>query len=477
MNEATTTMEPTSIEPSDVPLERLESEICKLAAHISAATCRWLGMVAEFDRREGWAGWGCRSCAHWLNWRCGLAIRAGQEHVRVARSLEGLSHITAAFARGELSYSKVRALTRIATPESEEDLVTMAAHATAAHLEKLVRAYRRATRPDDLEEANSRHAERHLTWHWDDDGSLVVQGRLSPEDGALVIKALEAAADMRSAERMGGSPDSSGSKEGADGWGARNADALVAMAETLLAAGPTPQSGGDRYQVVVHADAETLGDDTPGVGGRCELDDGPTIAAETARRLICDASVVAMLESDGEPLNVGRKTRSIPPALRRALRSRDGGCRFPACTNRRFVDGHHVQHWAHGGETSLANLVELCRAHHRLVHEGGFGLERDADGGFTFRRPDGRFIPAAPPANVVCDGDEVVPRNRHLGLNINERTGVPAWGGERLDYGLALDNLLGRAGLLDCPGGHTTSSQQSHRCRAVPVILRGIVIR
>ena len=452
MNEATTTSELTSIEASDVPLERLESEICELAAHISAATCRWLGMVAEFDRREGWADWGCRSCAHWLNWRCGLAMRAGQEHVRVARSLENLPHIRAAFSRGELSYSKARALTRVATPESEEDLVDMAAHATAAHLEKLVRTYRRATRPDELDDVNARHAERHLTWHWDDDGSLVVQARLSPEDGALVVKALEAAADMRSAERMGGSAESPMPKEGADGWGARNADALVTMAETLLASGPTPQPGGERYQVVVHADADALGGDGDGDGERCELDDGPAIAVETALRLSCDASVVAMLEADGEPLNVGRKTRSIPPAIRRTLRSRDGGCRFPSCTNRRFVDGHHVRHWAQGGETSLANLLELCRAHHRLVHEGGFGLEGDADGGFTFRRPDGGRIPTAPSANVVCDGGEVVPRNCHLGLTIDLHTGVPAWGGETLDYGLALDNLLGRAGLLEYRG-------------------------
>jgi len=459
-------MEKTRIEPLAVPLERLESEICELAAHISAATCRWLGMVAEFDRRQGWAEWGCRSCAHWLNWRCGLAMRAGREHVRVARSLEDLPRIRAAFARGELSYSKARALTRIATPESEEDLVTVAAHATAAHLEKLARAYRRATRPDDLGEVNSRHAERHLSWHWDDDGSLVVEGRLSPEDGALVVKALEAAVDVRSAERKGGSAEPSMPKggpaepplpeEGADGWGARNADALVTMAETLLASGLTPQPGGERYQVVVHADAETLaghGDGEDSDDGRCEMDDGPAIAAETARRLSCDASLVVMIEADGEPLNVGRKTRTIPPAIRRALRSRDGGCRFPSCTNRRFVDGHHVRHWAEGGETSLANLLELCRAHHRLVHEGGFAIEPGADGGFGFRRPDDEPIPASPPASTVVGSEQVVPRNRGLGLTIDHRTGVPAWGGEHLDYGLALDNLLGRAGLLDHPFG------------------------
>ncbi len=335
-----------------------------------------------------------------------------------------------------------------------------------------MRTYRRATRPDDLGEVNARHAERHLTCHWDEDGSLVVQGRLSPEDGALVIKALEAAADMRSGERKGGSAEPSmpkgGSAEpskprdGADGWGARNAGALVTMAETLLATGPTSQPGGERYQVVVHADFETLAGHRDGDGERCELEDGPAIVAETARRLSCDASLVAMLEADGEPLNVGRKTRSIPPAIRRALRSRDGGCRFPSCTNRRFVDGHHVRHWAHGGETSLSNLLELCRAHHRLVHEGGFEIERGSDDGFTFHRPDGERIPAAPPASIVSKGDEVVPRNRHAGLTIDHRTGVPSWGGETLDYGLALDNLLGRAGLLDFPFGGRAEQESSN---------------
>ncbi len=149
------------------------------------------------------------------------------------------------------------------------------------------------------------------------------------------------------------------------------ADALVAMAETVLVHGPAARDGGDRYQAVVVVDAAVLSNDG---SGRCELEDGAAVAPETARRISCDSSIVAMaLAGGGEPLNVGRSTQSIPRAIRRALRVRDGGCRFPGCTQRRFVDGHHIVHWARGGETSLQNLVLLCRFHHRAVHEGGFG--------------------------------------------------------------------------------------------------------
>jgi len=152
---------------------------------------------------------------------------------------------------------------------------------------------------------------------------------------------------------------------------ANRADALVAVAESMLDHGPATRDGGDRYQAVVVVDAEVLVDDTDGT---CEVEDGPSIDPETARRIACDAHILAILRGrGGEALDVGRSTRSIPRAIRRALRHRDGGCRFPGCTQTRYVDGHHVVHWAHGGPTALDNLVLLCRFHHRAVHEGGFG--------------------------------------------------------------------------------------------------------
>src|SRR5829696_3830558 len=175
------------------PLELLEREITELASHIHAATCRWLGLVAEFDRREGWADWGCRSCAHWVSWRCGIAPVAAREHVRVARRLEELPSIRAAFADGQLSYSQVRALTRVEKVDKEEELLSLARHATAAQLERLVRAYRGVVVRARVAERGG--PERFVTWSHDDDGSLVLRARLPAEEGAVVVAALEAGVD------------------------------------------------------------------------------------------------------------------------------------------------------------------------------------------------------------------------------------------------------------------------------------------
>lgn len=157
------------------------------------------------------------------------------------------------------------------------------------------------------------------------------------------------------------------------------------IARSYLAGGSeAPSSGADRYQVVVHVDAAALA----GGEGRSDL------PIETVRRLACDASIVTVIDGpDGEPLDVGRKRRTPSSGLRRALWSRDRGCVFPGCTHRRFVDTHHVHHRTKGGETSLDNLLLLCSAPHTLVHEGGFGIMKDAQGQWRFRRPDGRAIP------------------------------------------------------------------------------------
>ncbi|MBW3547584.1 MAG: 13E12 repeat family protein, partial [Actinobacteria bacterium] len=209
-----------SLPLDEVPLERLESEITELAAHINAATCRWLLLVAEFDRRRGWGDWECRSCAHWLNWKCGVDLGAAHEKVRVAHCLSRLPEVSAAFAAGQLSYSKVRAITRVATPETEAALVEMARQGTAAHLERIVRAYRKAQRVDELEQANRLHEDRSLRWHHDEDGSVVIRGRLTPEQGALVRKALEAAGEA--VDEFSAEDSSTGSNR----QDQRNADAL-----------------------------------------------------------------------------------------------------------------------------------------------------------------------------------------------------------------------------------------------------------
>ena len=425
----------------DWPLERLEREISELAAHIHAATCRWLGLVAEFDRRDGWAEWGCKSCAHWLSWRCALAPPAAREQVRVARRLLELPLIRAAFGRGELSYSQVRALSRVATPELEPDLLELARYATAAQLERTLRAYR-GVLERELSADDRAHGERYLVCEHDDDGSLLLRARLPAEEGALVLAALDAARDSLRAEPDATAEPSSegrGVSAEAEAPPVSNASALLLMADTLLASGAAERSGGDSYQVIVHVDAGALSGEQE--DGACQLDDGQFLHPETARRLTCDASVVRILERDGRPLSVGRRTRSVPPALRRALKTRDHCCRFPGCTQRRFLHAHHIDHWAHGGATELTNLVQLCRFHHRLVHEGGYTLERCGRGGeLRFRRPDGRPLSRGPDMRPVRD--ELERRNRRRGLQIRPDTCASRWTGERLDLALNVDALV-----------------------------------
>jgi hypothetical protein len=230
-----------------------------------------------------------------------------------------------------------------------------------------------------------------------------------------------------------------------EGAPASNAAALVLMAETLLSSGAADRPGADSYQVVVHVDAAALGaerSDEAAADRACQLDDGAHIHPETARRLACDASVVRILERDGRPLSVGRRTRSVPPPLRRALQSRDRCCRFPGCTQRRFLHAHHIDHWAHGGATELDNLVQLCRFHHRLVHEGGYTLERTGRGGeLRFRRPDGRALSAVPEPRTGRRG-EIERGNRGHGVRIGPETCASRWTGERQDLALNVDALV-----------------------------------
>lgn len=397
-------------------LEALEREICALASHLAAAMCRWLTLVAEFDARGGWAEWGVSSCAHWLSWRCGIGMTAAREHVRVARILQGLPLVQDEFASGVLSYSKVRALTRVASEKTEAQLVELARHATGAQLEKLCRQYGRAL------EATSPNAaaicERQaLSTYWDDDGMLVVQGRLTAEDGAALMAALDQAAESVPEE--------------AQELGARavRAQALVALAT----------DGQPATEVIVHIDAETLVSNE--IKRQSEVADGPALAPETVRRLGCDAAVVAMIERDGKPLSVGRRTRAIPPALRRALRSRDPGCRFPGCTHSQHLHAHHIQHWARGGPTAIGNLVQLCSYHHKLVHEGGYQVQVKSGTGLEFRRPDGRVISQRCEAQPAW-GDGITAQHQRRRMSIGPDTCRPLSAGDRLDHDIAVEGLI-----------------------------------
>ncbi len=558
-------------------VEALGDRIANLAARIQAATYELLVLIRQFDERGGWESFA--SCAHWLSWRIGLAPGAAREKVRVAHALAKLPRLSEALRRGAVSYSKVRAVTRVATPATEQALLDVALAGTAAH------------------ESRALH-----TWV-DDDGMIVVRGRLTPEVGAVLRRALEAALDAgaKTAGLAAGADAAAGGKPHAAGPDAtardaaapdtaspdavaldatapeapapdaagpdaaeaaddmaptiaqRRADALGMVAECALAGGLDKGTAGDRYQVVVHVDADTLADDgeqgeataaaarpgdsadvdgaavdravddsaavdraaagrpgeSPAVGAVAglgperpapyvsagtyprragevspavdeaspALPDGPSrsvpdvdgpprrhrtacpgpaggqsaldeaggihISAETARRLACDAATVTMRHGPGgEVLDVGRRTRTISPALRRALAARDRHCRFPGCAATR-CDAHHVEHWAQGGATALGNLVLLCRRHHRAVHEDGFRVALDAAGEARFLRPDGRPLPEAPALPAVTDAPlaPVTARLDRAGIRIGPHTATPAWRGERLDVDWAVSVL------------------------------------
>ncbi len=400
----------------------------------------------KFDVREGW-GNGFRSCAAWLSWRVGLAPGAAREKVRVARALGSLPLLAQALARGELSYSKVRELTRVATPETEERLLAVGHAGTAEHVERIVRGWRQMDQKAEARETTKRHAGRALQVYQDEDGMVVVRGRLEPEVGAVLVQALAAAREaLYQKAHTENVPAGTCGDVSADTpamaqptMPQQQADALVLLAETALHHGIDPGAPAERYQVVVHVDAPVLAD--PEAPGQSVLEDGVRVPAGTSQRLACDATRVIMRhDPDGRVTEVGARTRTIPPALRRALHHRDRGCRFPGC-GVRFGQGHHIRHWAHGGPTTLSNLALLCRRHHRAVHEEGYQVDRQPDGELSFRRPDGQLLPEVPSSPDVARDPVGVLRARHetQGLRIQARTGMSGWLGEALDVGYAID--------------------------------------
>jgi len=365
--------------------------------------------------------------------------------VRVARALQHLPLTSKSLARGQVSFSKVRAVTRIATPETEEDLLTLARSAPASYVEKVVRGYRRAERAQ-LDLAQKQHEGRYLRnlgepvrrveWSTpvgmrtmtDDDGMLVIQGRLPPKVGAVLLQALERAEAVVSAEAQ--PPKSQ-----------RQADALGIVAEQALSASG-PSRRGEPYHVVVHVDAEVLAD--PAGPGQCGIEDGPALSGETARRLCCDAPIVAMVENtNGEPLSVGRKSRRVSTPLWRALHSRDRQCCFPGC-DRPGRQVHHVKHWADGGETSPNNTSLFCNRCHYLLHEGGFTVQGTAPDGLTFRDPQGREVALRlePPVLPVDPVTALKAAHADRGLAITASTSDIHWWGEPLDLDWAVHGLL-----------------------------------
>jgi hypothetical protein len=439
-------------------IRQLEDDITSLAAHIDAAMFRWLELLREFDACEGWKGEGIKSLAHWLNWKCGMSLATGREKVRVASALKELPQTSDAFRAGRLSYSKVRAITRVATPNNEDLLLNIAFNGTAFHVEQAVYAWRREKRFELLKQENRRHDLRELHWHTDDDGCLVLKARFTPEQGALVQNAIEAMMETLFQEQKNVSAETSEFEQSTPTWerphplSSRRADALSRItAEWSNNPNVSSVSSNDRFVINLHTDIETLRAD--GTGAESELVGCENVSAETSRRLACDCSVINWLDHKGsailgaEPLAVSHKTRTVPPAMRRALQRRDRGCRFPGCSCTRFVDAHHIHHWADGGETHINNLVLLCRHHHRLVHEGGFGLLRNADGEIRFTNPEGSYIPQSAEMRFSGSVSTLTRENEELGIDITPKTSIPDWQGESMNSSIVVHNLTLRDSL------------------------------
>ena len=420
--------------------------VALLYAEITAATRAFLAALAESDRHRDWSDEGFGSCAEWLSWRCGISRNTANEKVRAALALESLPLISEAMARGELSFSKVRALTRVAAPENEAELLEFARAGSTANLERLVRGWKTLSREGELGRERALHLTRSFSVFPDEQGMYVVRGRLDPEVGAVLMRAIEAAGDALFAEEWRARGETNPDEDQTDP-AQRRADAVGLLAERALAAGfgiahdesenkaPISGSRAERYQVVLHVEESTLSEAAE--PGMSELEDGTRVSAETARRLSCDATRVAVTRDEaGSVPRVGRRTRTVPPATRRALEARDRGCRFPGC-GLRFTDAHHVEHWADGGETAIQNLVLLCPRHHRRVHEDGWTVCVDKIGQVVFFTPSGKALGQVPreghdgAESPTSAAERLLGRSRHRGIEAGSSGGAPRWNRDR----------------------------------------------
>ncbi|MEE8602474.1 HNH endonuclease signature motif containing protein [Euzebya tangerina] len=443
----------------EVRAAEVADELVQLASDLFGGEKRFLDLVAEFDALGGWADGRTRSCAHWLNWRLGIAMPAARERVRVARRLHELPLLARVFGEGRVSYSKVRAVTRVATAQTEETLVSFALAATAAQLERICRVWRTVQSQSPASAADAARQRRDVRLTTDDTGDLVLTARLPVAGGAVLAQAIAAAAE-RLFRDQGPAED----------VGQRRADALVAVCESFLASGPTDSSSADHWQLTVDVDVDvlqaardgqatdhvhtshqptsdpSLTDSSPtgprrigprpigrgSVGPRSKgprskgprsksPPSGPEIGATVERfpsarvrtsgatdqarlpgpvlrQIACDVTLQYRVLGAGQPVGIGRRHRQIPGWLRRLLYRRDDGCQFPGCPNQLWTDAHHIIHWADDGPTDLDNLIRLCRGHHSTVHAQNLGIGQSrTDRTWTFTTPDGTTICPVPP--------------------------------------------------------------------------------
>ncbi|MEX2101025.1 MAG: DUF222 domain-containing protein [Actinomycetota bacterium] len=359
------------------PDARLVEALDASNARVCAQQRALLALLAEVDRRELWRDDGARDTAHWLAIRYGISMWKGHRWIAAAHALEHLPAISTAFTRGELGIDKVAELTRFATPENEVKLIRWAAQISVGAIRQRADLAVRASLEPVVEAEQSRTVS---WWYFDEGRRFNLQADLPAADGAIVARALQQAADAVPA--MPGEAD----EFYAD---ARRADALVALCSGR------GEAGADlgRATVVIHAQLEGLQTG----GGGCEVENGPVVHPETVRRLLCNARTQTVIEDGGgNVLGLGRTRREPTASMMRQVRYRDRECRFPGCGARRFTQAHHVRFWRHGGTTDLDNLLLICSFHHRLVHEHGWSVRRDADGTVRWFMPGGVTYRAGP---------------------------------------------------------------------------------
>ena len=434
---------------ADLDDETVEAELRTVASQIAAAQAHWLELLAEFVIRGRWGEQGARTPADWLSWAVGLASSTAREYVRVALALRSFPATRARFAAGELSYSKVRAITRVPHPELEDVLLRLADAAPASHLDRIV-AGLISCQGDRREAPETR---RSLTTRYRDDGDGELRLRVPGELLAYVSTLVDRCMQLLDATGQPDEPfadDHTAPPESGPGArepiAARRADALIHLLELAATDLTRDTTGLDRTTLVLHVDAEMLRSDEDGtvpdvtvpvMTGTSRM---LSMSTRVLRRLACDAGVILVPTEDGLPIDVGDRKRHATVALRRALRARDHHCRFPSCTASAHLHAHHIQFWTDDGPTDLDNLVLLCGFHHRLVHHAGWVITHDGRGHVAFAPPGGAPLPsngtsggapaeAAPPGHLAAPG-------RQRALQTTD------WDGSPLDLHAAVDVLI-----------------------------------
>ncbi len=454
-----------------IDIDVLGDQIAEMSAHIDAAMHRLLTAIREFDSASGWHVQGALSCAHWLAWRVGWDLRTARERVRLARKLAELPLVNEQLRVGAMSYSQARAISRVATAEKEALWIAYAKRMPASQLDTMCRSYKNVQAYEQAHGADAMAgaiaaaqvaALRTLTRRSLDNGMVKFEVVLPSDEAAIVWAALNAATAKASVSPIPAAPTP------AEPPRAAQTPAKPALATPPTAKAPT---SADRGRQRADAFMEIVQDRVRGARPqRCPIEiiitvthaglhgsaepsdlammaDGEVIAASTARRFCCDAGiVVAHVDAHGLPLSVGRKTRTISAAIKRALRLRDRTCRFPGCNHSRYVDGHHIEHWANGGETALSNLMLLCSAHHTLLHEGGCRVEGNSANGWDFFDHRNRRIDAQPArtttSNVGARHGFAALQDVNAMLAITANTNASEWTGEPIDYARCIDYLV-----------------------------------